>query len=111
MQTQFGYDALSRITLAANDFVTTISITTPRCGARDRVVHRDLDPARQYVLARETSDTGAVKPSIACCRAAPLTLRVGFVLLAQLAAYAKSAPICAPIICRNNAHRTHPDLD
>jgi RHS repeat-associated protein len=63
MRTQFDYDALGRITLAANDFCTdgieydslvmqseTISFTATS----------GVTTGSDYVLARETSDTGAV---------------------------------------------------
>lgn len=63
MQTQFGYDALSRITLAANDFVTDRIDYDSLAAERETVsftAASGLDPSRQYVLARETSDTSAV---------------------------------------------------
>ncbi|MFD8559705.1 DUF6531 domain-containing protein [Streptosporangium canum] len=61
--TRFDYDALSRITLAANDFVTDRIDYDSLAAERETVsftAASGLDPARQYVLARETSDTGAV---------------------------------------------------
>ena len=63
LQTRFDYDALGRITFAANDFATT-RIGYDSLAEESQTVSftaaSGLDPAPQYVLARETSDTGAV---------------------------------------------------
>ncbi|MBT2456853.1 RHS repeat-associated core domain-containing protein [Streptomyces sp. ISL-86] len=62
VRTQFEYDALGRITVAANDFATDRFDYDSLAALRETVSFTAAgDPAaRAFVLVRETSDTGAV---------------------------------------------------